>query len=63
MIWLIAPVIMVFAYFPANVSEATSNYLMNYWVPIALPVNMIALPLLLLIVGKIKQKKSKSVSH
>ncbi|SFF42651.1 spore germination protein KB [Paenibacillus algorifonticola] len=63
MIWLIAPVIMVFAYFPTNVSEATSNYLMNYWVPFALPVNMIALPLLLLIVGKIKQKKSKSVSH
>ncbi|MGM0881612.1 MAG: GerAB/ArcD/ProY family transporter [Bacillota bacterium] len=54
MVWLIAPVVLVFAYFPRNVSEATANYLLNYWVPYALPINMIGLPLLLLIVGKIR---------
>lgn len=54
MVWLIAPVVLVFAYFPKNVSEATASYLLNYWVPVALPVNMIGLPLLLLIVGKIR---------
>ncbi|RCW43065.1 GerAB/ArcD/ProY family transporter [Paenibacillus prosopidis] len=54
MIFFIAPVVMAFAYFPRNVSEATANYLLNYWVPYALPINMIGLPLLLLIVGKIR---------
>jgi spore germination protein KB len=54
MIFFIAPVVMVFAYFPKNVSESTANYLLNYWVPYALPINMIFFPLLLLVVGKIK---------
>ncbi|MCZ8512790.1 endospore germination permease [Paenibacillus filicis] len=58
MIWFIAPVVTAFAFFPQNVSEATGNYLNNYWVPFVLPVNMIGLPLLLLIVGKIRQKNS-----
>lgn len=58
MIWFNAPVVMAFAYFPKNVSEATSNYLLHYWVPVALPINMIGLPLLLLIVGKIKRSKN-----
>ncbi|MDF2652572.1 MAG: hypothetical protein K0Q73_8377, partial [Paenibacillus sp.] len=40
-----------------NVSEATGSYLNHYCVPFVLPVNMIGLPLLLLIVGKIRQKK------
>ena len=44
LIWFIAPVILIFALFPKNVSEATSNYLLHYWVPVALPVNMIGLP-------------------
>ncbi|WP_245855740.1 GerAB/ArcD/ProY family transporter [Paenibacillus rigui] len=56
MIWFIAPVVLVFALFPHNISEATGNYLNNYWVPLVLPVNMIGLPLLLLIVGKIRQR-------
>ncbi|WP_372632644.1 endospore germination permease [Cohnella sp.] len=57
LIWYIAPVVLGFALIPQNVSEATSNYLLNYWVPVALPVNMIGLPLLLLAVGKIKQAR------
>lgn len=57
MIWFIAPVIFVFALVPRDVTEATDHYLLNYWVPVALPVNMIGLPLLLLIVGKIRQGK------
>lgn len=60
LIWFIAPVMIAFALFPKNVVEATANYLLNYWVPIALPINMLGLPLLLLIVGKIKQRKQKS---
>lgn len=60
LIWFIAPVVMVLSLFPKNVIEATSNYLMNYWVPIVLPINMIGLPLLLLIVGKIKQRKQQT---
>jgi hypothetical protein len=59
MIWFVAPVVLLFAMIPGNVSEATAAYLLNYWVPIALPVNMIGLPLLLLIVGKIKQARRK----
>ncbi|WP_028612274.1 GerAB/ArcD/ProY family transporter [Paenibacillus harenae] len=58
LIFFIAPVVMAFAYFPQNVSEATANYLLNYWVPYALPINMIGLPLLLLIVGKIRMAKN-----
>lgn len=58
MVWFIAPVMLVFALIPQNVSEATNHYLLNYWVPVALPLNMIGLPLLLLIVGKIKQIKN-----
>ncbi|MDQ0920818.1 endospore germination permease [Paenibacillus sp. V4I5] len=57
MIWFIAPVVTAFAFIPQNVSEATGSYLNHYWVPFVLPVNMIGLPLLLLIVGKIRQKK------
>lgn len=63
LIWFIAPVMIVFALFPKNVVEATANYLLNYWVPIALPINMLGLPLLLLIVGKIKQRKAQSVGE
>lgn len=54
-IWFIAPVILIFALIPQNVTEAVTHYLLNYWIPIALPVNMIGLPLLLLIVGKIRR--------
>lgn len=58
MVWFISPIMLVFALIPKNVIEATNNYLLNYWVPVALPLNMIGLPLLLLIVGKIKQSKN-----
>ncbi|WP_248925645.1 GerAB/ArcD/ProY family transporter [Paenibacillus hamazuiensis] len=54
----IAPVIVAFALLPKNVTQATSNYLLNYWVPVAMPVNMIGLPLLLLVVGKIRQRRN-----
>lgn len=60
MIWFIAPVMFAFALIPQNVSEATSHYLLHYWVPVVLPVNMIGLPLLLLIAGKIKLMKSQT---
>ena len=60
MVWFIAPVVIVFSLFPKNVSEATAHYLNNYWVPFVLPVNMLGLPLLLLIVGKIQQRKKRS---
>lgn len=55
LLYFIAPVTVAFAFIPANATEATSNYLLNYWVPIVLPVNMIGLPFLLLIVGKLKE--------
>ncbi|WP_239696923.1 GerAB/ArcD/ProY family transporter [Paenibacillus oryzisoli] len=58
MIWFIAPVVTAFAFIPQNVSEATGSYLNHYWVPFVLPINMIGLPLLLLIVGKIQQRKT-----
>ncbi|MBB6633161.1 GerAB/ArcD/ProY family transporter [Cohnella thailandensis] len=51
---ILAPIMLWFALIPRNVTEATTNYLMNYWVPFVLPVNMIGLPLLLLIVGKLR---------
>ncbi|MCL6605402.1 MAG: spore germination protein [Paenibacillus sp.] len=60
MIWFIIPVIFVFALIPKDVTEATGNYLNNYWVPVAMPVNMLGLPLLLLIVGKWRQRKASS---
>ncbi|MNZ78697.1 Spore germination protein YndE [compost metagenome] len=60
MIWFIAPVVLIYAFIPKNVTEAVTLYLFNYWIPIALPVNMLGLPLLLLIVGKIKQASSRS---
>ncbi|MCU6797723.1 spore germination protein [Paenibacillus sp. WQ 127069] len=57
MIWFISIVVVVFSLIPKNVSEATGSYLNHYWVPFVLPVNMIGLPLLLLIVGSIRQRK------
>ncbi|WP_379150825.1 endospore germination permease [Paenibacillus sp. sgz5001063] len=57
LIWFIAPVMFAFALIPQNVTESTTNYLLRYWVPFALPVNMLALPLLLLIVGKWRQRR------
>ncbi|WP_042197063.1 GerAB/ArcD/ProY family transporter [Paenibacillus camerounensis] len=55
MIGFIAPVMFVFALIPQNVIEATTNYLQRYWVPIAMPVNMLGLPLLLLVIGTLKK--------
>ncbi|MNE64591.1 hypothetical protein D3C80_1600110 [compost metagenome] len=55
MTWYIAPVMFVFALIPQNVIEATTNYLQRYWVPFALPVNMLGLPFLLLVIGKLKK--------
>ncbi|MNO27681.1 Spore germination protein YndE [compost metagenome] len=60
MIWFIAPVMFAFALIPQNVTEATTNYLQRYWVPVGLPVNMLGLPLLLFIVGKLRKGKSRA---
>ncbi|WP_229263648.1 GerAB/ArcD/ProY family transporter [Cohnella cholangitidis] len=60
MVWINAPVILGLAFIPRNVEQAATNYLLNYWIPFALPVNMFALPLLLLIVGKIRQKSASA---
>jgi len=60
MIWLVAPVAFLFSLYPTSVIESTNHYLLNYWVPIVLPVNMIGLPLLMLIVGVIKKKLNPS---
>jgi spore germination protein KB len=58
MVWYITPVMFAFALIPQNVTEATTNYMQRYWVPVALPVNMLGLPLLLLLVGLWKKGKS-----
>ncbi|WP_248928238.1 GerAB/ArcD/ProY family transporter [Paenibacillus hamazuiensis] len=60
LIWFIAPISVAFAFIPQNVSEATAGYLNHYWVPVVLPVNMIGLPLLLLIVGKVRLRRKKA---
>lgn len=60
MLWFITPVIFIFALIPQDVTEATGHYLNNYWIPVALPVNMLVLPLLLLVVGKWKQKSDQT---
>ncbi|QYR21816.1 spore germination protein [Paenibacillus sp. sptzw28] len=60
LVWFVSPVVLAFSFFPKNVVEATSNYLLNYWIPVAFPVNMIGLPLLLLIVGTIKRRKTQA---
>ena len=56
MIWFIVPVIFIFALIPQDITEATEHYLRNYWIPVAMPVNMLGLPFLLLIVGKWRQR-------
>ncbi|WP_246096073.1 GerAB/ArcD/ProY family transporter [Paenibacillus sinopodophylli] len=61
LIWFIAPVLLIFAFFPKNVAEAGPHYLTNYWIPFVLPVNMIGLPLLLLVIGKMKQRKKMAI--
>jgi spore germination protein KB len=60
LIWFVMPVCGIFALFPKNVVEATSNYLLNYWIPVALYVNMIGLPALMLVVGKIRLRKQQA---
>ncbi|MNR19593.1 Spore germination protein [compost metagenome] len=57
LIWFIAPVMFVFALVPQDVTETSTNYLQRYWVPVAMPVNMLGLPLLLLVAGKWRQRK------
>lgn len=63
LIWILAPVMFAFALIPQDVSQASTNYLINYWVPIALPINMLGLPLLLLVVGKWRQRRRKNRSR
>ncbi|WP_339816429.1 GerAB/ArcD/ProY family transporter [Paenibacillus sp. FSL R7-0216] len=60
MIWFIAPVIMLLSLVPRNINEAVTDYLLNYWIPVALPVNMLGIPLLLLTVGRIRQAFNRS---
>ncbi|SDY04540.1 spore germination protein KB [Evansella caseinilytica] len=62
MVWIIAPIILLFTFVPKNVTESTNNYLNNYWVPFVLPVNMIGIPLLLLVIGKMRQRKARANS-
>ncbi|MCC3373963.1 endospore germination permease [Cohnella sp. REN36] len=53
-----APIVLLLALLPKNVTQASSNYLQHYWVPIAMPLNMFVLPLVLLVVGKLKRNRS-----
>lgn len=61
MFWFVAPFVTILAIIPQNVVESTTHYLLNYWVPIVLPINMIGLPLLLLIVGKIQLRRKRAL--
>jgi spore germination protein KB len=62
LVWIEGAIATVYALIPKNIVQATSNYLLHYWIPVALYVNMIGLPLLLLIVGKIRLGKQKAAN-
>lgn len=60
LVWVMGFVSAIYAMVPKNVSQATSGYLLHYWIPVGLYVNMIGLPLLMIIVGKIRLRNQKA---
>jgi len=60
LIWFVAPFVTILAIIPRNVTQSTTHYLLNYWVPVVLPINMIGIPLLLLIISKIQKRRKRA---
>jgi spore germination protein KB len=59
-IWFVAPISAIYALFPKNIVQATSNYMLHYWIPVVLMANMIGLPLLMLIVSTVRQRMKQA---
>ncbi|OFW78127.1 MAG: hypothetical protein A2201_05065 [Alicyclobacillus sp. RIFOXYA1_FULL_53_8] len=56
-IWFIVPVSFVFGVAFRNAVTASVDYPQKYWIPFVLPVNMLAIPLLLWFVGLLRKRK------
>ncbi|MCY9664451.1 spore germination protein [Paenibacillus alginolyticus] len=57
-IWVVAAIVFMIALWPKNFDYITTDFMM-YWEKYVLPINMIAIPLLLLIVGIIRKKTKR----
>jgi spore germination protein KB len=56
LIWFIAPIALIQSLLYPDVTVSNVGYVMKYWLPIALPVNMIGIPLFLWIIAKFRKK-------
>lgn len=62
LIWLVAVTSFILSQIGENPTITVSNYIHKYWIPYALPINMIGIPLLLWIVGSIRKRNGRKKS-
>jgi spore germination protein KB len=60
LVWFIAPIILIQAWLYPDITVSDLAYVTKYWIPIALPVNMFGIPLLLWIVASIRKKQASA---
>lgn len=58
-IWFIVPGAFVFGVAFRNAVTASVDYPKRYWIPFVLPVNMVAIPLFLWLVGMLRKRKQR----
>jgi len=58
LIWILAPISVICALIPENSTAPVKEYVEAYWIPIAMPINIIGIPILLWIVDVIRHKAS-----
>ena len=59
MIWLVAIFSFVLTVIFSNLNVQGIQYINAYYIPYALPINMVGIPLLLWIVGSIRKKRKR----
>ncbi|TVX99058.1 GerAB/ArcD/ProY family transporter [Cohnella terricola] len=59
LIWVLAPLILIFALLPQNATAPIKDYVQQFWLPYVIPINVIGIPLLLWGVSMMRGKSSQ----
>ncbi|WP_458414512.1 GerAB/ArcD/ProY family transporter [Schinkia sp. CFF1] len=62
LVWIVAPFSFILAYYFSKENLQGLTFLSNFWVPYILPINMVGIPILLWIVGSLRNK-GKAKKH
>lgn len=57
LIGFVVPIVFIIALIPKNIAEVVIDFPLKFWVPYIMPINVIGIPLLLWIVGTIRNRK------